>query len=188
MKMKQAWGWLLAGVVAAGLNASYHDGRLEWAHQAVEQAEHNTRAVLALASGHADEFLTETRLLTAGDETAPLQPASVAQGKLCRWANALARVQTRFAQRTTARTDREFARIEEMSAREEAALARVEANRARIDAEAARFRVPAVAFSSVSFKTPVVCPRVHVNIPRPPMIKMPEIPEIHIETSGTGPI
>ena len=172
MKMKQAWGWLLAGVVAAGLNASYHDGGLEWAHQAVEHVQHNAAAVLALASGHADQFLTEARLVTDGEDAAP-----------SRWATALARVQTRVA-----RTETGCARVDVMSAREEAALARLEANRARWEAEAARFRVPAVAFSSVSFKTPVVCPRVHVNIPRPPMIRIPEIPEIHVETPSAGPI
>jgi hypothetical protein len=183
MKMKQAWGWLAAGVLAAGLNASYHDGRLGWMHQAVEQVEHNTRAVLALASGHADQFLTEARLVTASEETVPLLRAPLAQGSHCRWATALARVQTRVA-----RTETGFARVEVMSAREEAALARLEANRARIEAEAARFRVPAVAFSSVAFKTPVVCPQVRVNIPRLPMIKLPEIPKIHIETPGAGPV
>jgi hypothetical protein len=60
----QAWGWLAAGVLAAGLNASYHDGGLQWLHQAVDQVEHGSAAVLALAGGHADLFLAEARLVS----------------------------------------------------------------------------------------------------------------------------
>ncbi len=49
-QMTQAWGWLTAGVLAAGLNASYHDGGLQWAHQVADRVEHGSAAVLALAS------------------------------------------------------------------------------------------------------------------------------------------
>jgi hypothetical protein len=34
----------------------------------------------------------------------------------------------------------------------------------------------------------VVCPRVRMNIPQMPMMKMPVAPEIHIEMAGTGPV
>ena len=43
----QAWGWLAAAVLAAGLNSSYHDGGLQWAHEIVGSVQHNTGAVLA---------------------------------------------------------------------------------------------------------------------------------------------
>lgn len=67
----QAWGWLVAAVLAAGLNASYHDGGLEWAHRIAEGVEHSSNAVLALATGHADRFLAEAQMLGARDSEPP---------------------------------------------------------------------------------------------------------------------
>jgi hypothetical protein len=141
VKMTQAWGWLVAGVLAAGLNASYHDGGLQWAHQVTEQisyqVEHRSAAVLDLATGQADQFLSEARLLTAREET----PS-------CPWATALARVQTRVA-RSRAEFDRArldharldharfdlagLDRIEVMSDLQNAKLARLDANRQRLE-------------------------------------------------------
>ena len=63
MNLKAAWGWLMAGVVAAGLNASYHDGGLQWAHQAIERVSYNTRAVMALASENAQELMAQARMI-----------------------------------------------------------------------------------------------------------------------------
>jgi hypothetical protein len=175
----QAWGWLVAAVLAAGLNASYHDGRLEWAHRIAEGVEHSSNAVLALATGHADRFLAEAQMLGAREETAS-----------CRWSTALARVQTRIA-RSQARADRFNERFEEMSAREEAAMARVEADRARIEAEVARMRVPDVGFAPAMIK--VSCPRVRLTMPEVPRvevphIKMPVAPVINVNVSSAGPV
>src|SRR5437588_8030080 len=78
----QAWGWLAAAVMAAGLNASYHDGGLRWAHRIANQVEHNTSAVMALATGHADQFMTEARYVASPSELAP-----------CRFAAAMERAQ-----------------------------------------------------------------------------------------------
>jgi hypothetical protein len=180
----QAWGWLVAAVVAAGLNASYHDGGLEWAHRVADQIGHNSAAVLALASGRADQFLTEAQLVTAREGTAS-----------CRWTTAFARVQNRVA-----RTENDFAHVQAMSAREEAQLARLEANRARMEArfeaQATRFRAAAalrpVAYSVPDMKMldmeiPSVCPRVRVNLPRLPMVRIPA-PVVHVETFGPGPV
>ena len=183
----QAWGWLGAAVLAAGLNASYHDGGLEWAHRIVDQVGYNSAAVWALASGRADQFLAEAQMVSSREETAS-----------CRWATALARVQTRVA-----RTDNEFARVQAMSAREEAQLARLEANRARFEAQVAaqtaRIRIAATAFSPAGYsvripdikipdvKIPAVCPRVRVNIPRAPMVRIPA-PAVHIELPSAGPV
>ena len=61
----QAWGWLAAAVLAAGLNSSYHNGGLQWAHEIVDRVQHNSSAVLALATGRADQFMTEARILNA---------------------------------------------------------------------------------------------------------------------------
>jgi hypothetical protein len=174
MKMTQAWGWLVAGVLAAGLNASYHNGGLQWAHQAIEQiadkVEYRSQAVLALASGNADRFLAEARMLTARNETAS-----------CPLAASMARVQNRVALSQ--------ARLNLMSAREEAQLGRLEANRARmeaqVEAQVARIRIPAMAFNPVAVRVPA-CPRIRVEVPRVPMVRIPA-QVIRVE-SGSGPI
>ena len=174
MKMIQAWGWLVAGVLAAGLNASYHNGGLQWAHQAVDQitdqVEYRSQAVLALASGDADRFLAASRMLTAQNGTAS-----------CPLATSMARVQNRVALSQ--------ARLNLMSAREEAQLGRLEANRARmeaqIEAQVARIRIPAMAFNPVAVRVPA-CPRIRVEVPRAPMVRIPA-PVIQVE-SGSGPI
>jgi len=167
----QAWGWLGAAVLAAGLNATYHDGGMQWAHEIVDRVTSNTSAVLALATGNADQFVNEARVLTAQTET-----------RSCPLATALARVQTRIAGSET-----EFARFEVMTAREQAALARIEANRARIEARVARIRIPAVAMNQIVVPSPrvSVCPRMRVNVPR---VKIPAIPMVQVEMSGTGPV
>ena len=166
----QAWGWLAAGVLAAGLNASYHDGGLQRVHQIADRFEHNTATVVALASGRADQFLAEARLMTARDQTASCP---------------LTRVRSMIEQSPAV--------LEVMSAREEGQLARFEANRARMEtriaARTAHLRIAAFAPMTVkAVSVPVVCPRIRVNIPRPPMIKMPVMPEIHIESSSAGPV
>ena len=175
----QAWGWLAAGVLAAGLNAAYHDGGLEWAHRMVEQVTCRTSAVLALASGRAEQLLADAQLLTARDETAS-----------CRLGTALAQIQTGIM-----RSELGTGRFEAMSAREEAQLARLEANRARIEAfaaQAANLRMTRVAFNSMAFNPARVaaCSRVRVNIPRMPRIKIPAppIPSVHIEAPSAGPV
>jgi hypothetical protein len=174
----QAWGWLAVGVLAAGLNASYHEGGLRWAHEVADRVEHSSAAVLALANGHVDQFLAESRLVTSHDETAS-----------CRWATSLARVQTGVA-----RSETGFAHFEAMSAREQAQLARWEADRGRIEARVAarmaRVRIPAVTVSPVSFRTvniPSICPRVRVSVPSPPVVRIPD-PVIEVEAMGAGPI
>lgn len=54
MKTTQAWGWLAAGVLAAGLNASYHDGGLPVAHEVVSRLEHRSEVLLTLASARTE--------------------------------------------------------------------------------------------------------------------------------------
>ena len=171
MKTNQAWGWLAAGVLAAGLNASYYDGGLQWVHRVADRVEHNATTVLAVASGRADQFLSEARLLTARNQTVS-----------CPFSTAMARVQSKIA--------RSEAGFDVMSAREEAQLARLEASRARIEARTARIRIPAAAFNPVVVRMTgaSVCPRVRVNVPRMPAVKMPQIPAIHIDTASAGPV
>ncbi len=179
MKANQAWGWLVAGVLAAGLNATYHDGGLQWAHRIADRVSDNAASVVALTSGSADRFLAEAQKLTARNE-APSCPLTAI----------MTRVQSRID-----RSRGRFDRFEAMSAQEEAQLARLEANRARMEARvaahASRFRIATAAFAPDNFKampSPVVCPRVRVNIHKLPMAEMPTIPEIRVEVLGTGPV
>jgi hypothetical protein len=184
MKTNPAWGWLAAGVLAAGLNANYYDGGLQWAHRVAEQVGHSSAAVLGLASVRADQFLTEAQML-ARRNTPPS----------CPWATTLARVQTSIA-RSHVRSEG----FEVMSARQEAQLAKLEANRERMQAQIAaqtsHFRFASPAFSPVAFKglpAAVVCPRIRVNVPKLPVIKMPVapnvvVPNIHIEMASNGPV
>ncbi len=141
LKMTQAWGWLVAGVLAAGLNASYHDGGLQWAHQIASQisdrfseAEDRSAAVLDLASVRADRFVSEVRTLRASNEAVS-----------CPWAAAMARVQTTVA-RSQARFDPAgLDRFEALSAQEEAQEARIEANRARLEGQIGRIQAQIAA-------------------------------------------
>lgn len=173
----QAWGWLTAAVLAAGLNASYHDGGLQWAHRIVGGVEHNAAAVLALASGNADQFLMEARYVAAHHET-PSCPFEAARAQV---------------EASMAESRAQFDRFDAVSVRQQAQLARLEANRARIEAQlaarAARLHLATVSFDPADFhmiETPA-CPRVRVNIPRIPKISIPS-PTIHVDPSSPGPI
>ncbi|SRR5579871_797229 len=173
----QAWGWLTAAVLAAGLNASYHDGGFTWAHRIADRVGHNVSAVAALASGNAQEFLIEARQIAADNET----PS-------CRFDNAVAQMKTKVAE-----SQAQFDRFEAMTSREQARFARLEANRARMQAKlaenASRFHFAMVDFNPAEFAaiTTPKCPRVRVSVPRIPAIKIPS-PIIHVDISGPGPV
>lgn len=171
MKTNQAWGWLAAGVLAAGLNASYYDGGLQWAHRIADGAGRSSQAVVALASGHTDRFLSELRVLTSQDETAS-----------CPLTTTMAGVQTRI--------ERYQARFDALSARREAQRAVFETNRVRIEAQTARLRIPAMTFEPAVVRVTgvSVCPRVRVNISQMPALKLPPMPAINIDTAAAGPI
>ena len=104
------------------------------------------------------------------------------QSASCPLSTAVALVQSKIA--------RSGAGFDGMSAREEAQFARLEASRARIEAQTARIRIPAAAFNPVVVRMTgtSVCARVRVNVPRVPAMRMPQIPEIHIDTASAGPV
>lgn len=167
----QAWGWLAAGVLAAGLNASYHDGGLRWAHQVADHVAYNVGTVIALATGHVDQLASEARMVTARNETSS-----------CPLTAALARVQGRAD-----RSDRDWESFNAMSAEEQAQLARIAADGARIEARVARIRIPAVAVNAMVVPSPhiSVCPRLRVNVPR---IHVPAVPRVRVELPAAGPV
>jgi hypothetical protein len=186
MKMTQAYAWLAAGVLAAGMNASYHDGGLQRVHEIVDRVEQNSAAVLTLASGRADQFLSEVRWVTTREQNASCPLSSV-----------LARVQSRIERSEIARAEisrnelgRAQARLDRFQAMADREQARMEVNRARIEAQMVRIKMPAMAFKPMVFSAADVsaCPRVRVSMPRLPRIQVPEIPVIHVETGSGGPI
>lgn len=183
----QAWGWLAAAVLAAGLNSSYHEGGMQWAHEIVDRVGHNTGAVLALATGRADQFLAEARMLRV-DRQEPECPFAAAMAE---------------AQRSFDQSQSEFDRFQALSDREQAQLARLEAKRARIKAQVqsklARIQFADNGFTfnggdfadkSFSFTSgngaPLVvqvqrirCPHVRVAVPRIPRVRV-KVPRIEI--------
>lgn len=171
----QAWGWLTAGVLALGLNGIYQDGGAAWMHRNVDAVIANVAsksgAVLALAAGRADLFLAKANQAGVRNENAS-----------CRFATAVARVQSKLMRAQDGMAD-----YEAMSAREEAAMARLEAQRARMEARFEHVRFSPVAFDGVQ----VSCPRVRVRIPR---VNIPNIPAVHVtvpdvaDVMGTDPI
>ena len=149
---------------------------MQWAHEIVDRVGHNTGAVLALATGRADQFLTEARMLNVERHESQ-----------CPLAAAMAQVQSSID-----RSESEFDGFQALSDREQAQLDRLEANRARIEAQVqarlARVRLVEANFNPVVVQVPrITCPRVRVNIPRMPRIKVPA-PTVHVEYSGPGPV
>ncbi len=169
MKTK-AWGWLMAGVVALGLNGLYQDGGFEWAHQIIDRVSRDSGAVIALATGRADRFLAEVRVVSAQREAAAC-PMSIEK----------VRIQTKMPD-----FGKGFDRFEVMSARQEEQFAKMEAARARMEAKMAHLRIPAVTVNSVELPSlPLtVCPRLRVSVPRPPKIRVPATPVVHIGPLG----
>jgi hypothetical protein len=160
--------------MAAGLNSSYHNGGLEWAHRVADRVGHNSNAVLALATGNANKFLAEAQIIKAH------------QSPSCPFSAALAEMR-----RSIAPSHSDFDQFEAMSAqltaRQEAQLARIEANRAWMEARFARVNM--ANFNPVVVRMPrVVCPRVRISIPRVPVIKMPSMPIVQAEYTGPGPV
>ena len=149
---------------------------MQWAHEIVDRVAHNTRAVLALATGRADQFMAEARMLNVERHASQ-----------CPLTAAMAQVQSAVDQ-----SQSEFDGFQAMSDREQAKLARLEANRARIEAQVqaklAHVRFVEANFNPVVVKVPeITCPRVRVNIPRMPRIKVPA-PTVRVEYSGPGPV
>jgi len=168
----QAWGWLTAAVLAAGLNSSYHNGGLQWAHEIADRVQHNSNAVLALATGRADRFLAEARIVKAQrQEKYPL---------------AAALSQSSFDQQ-----EWQFDRLQ-MTERQQAQLARFEANRARVEAQVQakldRLKFAEARVNPVVVQIPKIdCQRMRVNIPRIQRFRVPA-PVVHLKYAEPGPV
>ncbi len=188
MKTKhQAWGWLAAGVLAAGLNASYFDGGLQRAHRIADHVVESSGAVLALFTGQTNQFLTQARLLAARDQTS-----------MCPLTTMIARVksavidQIASSQSNASPQGIEIAKL--MAARPDAQFPRTQTRRTRLNEEiaarTAHFRMMA-AFAPVVLEplpVPATCSRIRVSVPAIPVIRMPATPTLHLETASTDPI
>jgi hypothetical protein len=193
-----AWGWLTAAVLAAGLNASYHDGGMVWAHRIADGIEHNTGAVLALATGRADQFVSEARLLTARNERSSC-PLTAAVARV-RAMNARAvntwsgdsQAENSWSPESWSGvwSSGDFDRFQAWSDREQAKADRIQAKTARLQAKLVQMRVPVVRVNPVVVRVPnvEVCPRIRVNVPEIPQVKMPKMPVVHVQVYGTGPV
>ena len=169
----QAFGWLAAGVLAAGLNASYHNGGLEWAHRIADKVSYDTNAVLALATGNADRLYSQARMARVGEESSP-----------CRLSLAMARVQNAIPRSSAA-----FAQFDRFSDRQKFSSTACRRAAPGWKQGSYAFNLPEIAVTPVVVNVPDVhvCPRVRVNVPRV-SVKAPEVPEIHIEMPSADPI
>src|SRR5271169_2567233 len=82
----RAWGWLVAGVLALGLNGFYQDGGAAWAHRIADRVVERSGALADLASEQVDRFREMADLVAVRDETTS-----------CRLATAAARYRTEMA-------------------------------------------------------------------------------------------
>jgi hypothetical protein len=211
MKLTQTWGWLAAGVLAAGLNASYHDGGLEWAHRVANRVEEATSTMRDLSFGRTDLFLTEARLFLAGNEDSSSPLATVltrVHNKFTRTETQVDRLDCMTAHQRVARARAEAQRDrmeaqrqrmeDQMEAQRERTEAKMEAGRARLEAGMARLNIPA-NFAPMVFNPPQPpsCLRVRVSLPRMPRIDVPRIdmprinisaPAVRIEAPHVDPI
>jgi hypothetical protein len=183
----QALGWLATAVVAAGLNSSYHEGGLRWAHQIVDQVGYRTSAVMALATGHAERFAAEVRLEDRQREAGrcPFQAVLArAENRVAHSQAHFERIGDRFEERMNNRVQATIAvREAEQRARIDLETARIEAQRDRIQAQMERLHIPAVVVSAPVPKIDL-CPRVQVSVPRMPAIKLPDFGGMHFDLPG----
>lgn len=195
----QAWGWLTAGIVAAALNAGYHQGSYQWLHRIAEDATHNSEAVIALASGRADEFLAEARLLTVADTQLPCAELATAEAQVLPSVAAKLEIPSSFAGFNSDKT-REDATESRNHMREEVrdqvqnevrrALnhARAEILRAHMEAHVAdnesRFRMDSSSFNSNLIRqisdqfrnmNPPVCTHARIAVPQIPAVRIPNV-------------
>jgi len=180
MKQNQAWGWLVAAVMAAGLNASYHNGDLQWLHRAAEQTKHRTLAVLALASGRADQFLAQAEILAAHEQAESRLAVAMTPVQA---EPAISEASAVRVEALVACKELQRARIEIQQARMQA---RIQANAVRIQTAQVKlnraFNPLPIAFNPM--KTPA-CPRIRVEIPQIPGVR---IPAIHVNTASVDPV
>jgi hypothetical protein len=182
-----ALGWLATAVVAAGLNASYHEGGLGWAHQIADQVGYRTSAVMALATGHAERFAAEVRVRGGQQEASRCPFETVLTRTENRIAHSQAhfeRLNDRFNERVNDRLQASIAAHEALEqAQIEKQAARIEAQRDRIEAHIAKLHIAAAAVEAPMPKIDL-CPRVRVSVPRLPAIRLPEMPSLHLDLPG----
>jgi hypothetical protein len=189
--MKTAYGWLLAGVAALGLNGFYQDGGAQRVHQFIGRIGHRTEAVIALATGNADRFLAEASIIAAHEtktDCPPVTPVApeLHVARLNFSPAAWTKFQDQIPARVQAKSDRDLARITREQdlarARVEVQLARIEAARDRMQAQWDRDQTLALTVNPVTVRLPnlpkIDCARVDVKVPQIPSIRIPAAPAV----------
>jgi len=209
----QAWGWLAAGVMAAGLNATYHQGGLAWVHCVTGKISHSSSAVLALATGNAQRFVAEAQLIAHQQQAGSALPAMLVRVESQVENRVENQVETKLADANLAearatepkitRAQADFARLATVAARHEEQLARVEANRALMEARVesqvedriARAHIPAASFDFSMAPTARLsrCSQIridvpHIDLPRVRSMRVPMGPVVQVELPGAGPL
>jgi hypothetical protein len=183
MRSDKAWYWLVAGVVALGLNGAYQDGQLGWAHVVADRA---TAAVeRATMRGH--QFLAMAEVMlgrntdTFGD--------SFGQA-----ATALERVQNKIVCDRVARAQRHIAMAH---VRQQLAQAKVQQKLAMAQMKMDKVRMISIDRAN-EFSNCAGFSKVVVNMPDLPKIDLSNIPDIQVpdlpdfdsmpESHANGPI
>lgn len=201
----------MAGVVAAGLNAGFHQGGLRWAHQIAQDVEHNSAAVIALASGRADEFLAQAHLLSISaskDPCATEQPLGIEVAELANTdmhldlpvrANKLQadsdqQIQAEVPEnvqeevqeeaRQEVQRDMQRAHLEILRARAEAQVAQQSSHLREVSADFDSGLLRQISTEFHLVKLPA-CSRIRISVPTVPDAK---IPAVHVDAVTAGPV
>ena len=166
-KSTNAWGWLAAGVLALGVNGFLHDEGANLFRRAADGMVAQSEAVMALATGQADQFLAQAQVVAARN-----------RAQRCPLDAAVARMRSRVAERA------QFAQFESMRAQQESQMVWLDVQKNQMEAQMAQFQ-----FDTADLNVPevhVICPRMRVSIPQP-KLRIPA-PVVHVRTERTGSI
>ncbi len=169
MRSDKAWYWLVAGVVALGLNGAYRDGQLGWAHVLADRA----AATVERAALRGQHFLATAEFML-GREPKSFGPAEAA----------IERVQNRIVCDRVARAQRQIAmahvreQLAEAKVQQKMAMVQMKMNRVRMitSGRANQFR-DCDGFSKVVVNMPDLP---NIDLSNLPDIEVPDVPEVSV--------
>ena len=160
----KAWYWLAVGVLALGLNGYYQDGGLQGLHRLANCAENR----LVEARMQFGQMAPLAEVAMAGparvrcERSAPASVVAVSPNIPAQAQARLAHSQERLGEMQAARVQARIARLQQVMARRELRRAQVEWQDGRISAvnDAGQFQL--------------TLPGVEVNVPRGPVVDVPQ--------------
>jgi hypothetical protein len=183
MRSDKAWYWLVAGVVALGLNGAYQDGQLGWAHVVADRA----IAAVERATLRGQHFLAIAEVMLGRN-------TDTFSDSFGRTETALERVQNRIVCDRVARAQRQIAMAH---VHEQLAQAKVQQKLAMAQMKMDKLRMISIDRAN-EFSNCAGFSKVVVNVPDLPKIDLSNMPDIQIsdlpdldsmpESSGNGPI